>query len=189
MRLRRIGNDGGALLRRILRDPAVTRTGFAESDAEPHELLTPDARVWSIEDRAGEAGLIWLDTCSLHVRCLDCGLFLVSRGGGLGPRALLAALLYAMDRLSARAVCFAAKEYNRQVIRMCARAGILSYDRRPYQDDYHPDGVSELVYFSIDRSDLARNRDRCLALLRTPVAILDGAGGVEYLASGEKLPR
>lgn len=189
LRLRRIADDGGPLLLRILQDPELRRTGFAESDAEPHELLTADARVWSVESGGEEVGLVWLDRCPEHPGFRECGLFMLRRSRGFGPRVLIAALMYACVRLSAGGVCFEAKEYNRQVIAMCERAGIRSHDRRPHVDDFHPSGSSELVGFVIERGEMGRNPDWCRALLRTPIEILDRAGEVEFTASVDTVPR
>lgn len=177
------------MLRRLIRDPGVRRTGFAESDIEPGDILGPEAMVWRIESAGAESGLVWLDTCREHRRRRECGLLMTRRGVGLGPRVLLAVLMYACARLSVTGVCFFAKEWNWQVIEMCRRAGIAGYDRRSHRDDFHPDGASDLVCFVIDWSDMVADPRRCRALLRTPVTVLDTEGRVEFVASQSALPR
>jgi RimJ/RimL family protein N-acetyltransferase len=188
LRLVRIADDGGDSLARILRNPAVAPTGFAERDAEPHELLGPGARVWRLDSGGLDAGVLWLDQCLEHDDCLECGMYVRKAGRGSGPRALLAAVMYAFDRLAVRSLCFAAKEYNRPVIAMCRRVGLLPYDQQPYPDDFHPSGLSDLVYYLVRREDVERNRRRCRALLRTPVAVIGRSGAVEYVASPDRLP-
>jgi hypothetical protein len=177
------------LLVALIQEPSVASTGFVERDLRPEEMLSGDAFLWRIGTSAQVAGLIWLDTCTSHYACLECGLALRRAGRGMAPAAYLAVVLYAFERLGVSTVCFSAKEYNRQVIEMCWRAGIASVRRAVHQDDYHPDGVSELVEYQLDRRTVGAQRELAVRILHRPVELLDKAGAAAYVASAAGVAR
>ncbi len=176
-------DDDDLLFRQLVRDSGVARTGLAEKEPLLRELISPFAFVWRIEDAAGPAGMIWLDTCSAHFSCLECTLLLRRRGVGIGPSAFLAAVLFAFERLAVSTVCFAAKEYNAQILAMCRRSGIAIGRRRTHADEFDPSGSSVLVEYLVDRQSVSAGRELAGRLLRRTVALLGPEGAVHFLAT------